>query len=378
MTQTKQQATNAELFAKWLEENKPHIAMKDKTEYRNKTTAITFICAEHGEYIAQPRTVKEAKYGCRLCYVQSWQLPFEDFVKRAKEIHGDKYQYGASSWNGASKKTKIFCKACNEFFEQCGSDHLRGHGCPICKYQFQQLPFEDFVKSAMLTHGCKYEYDKSSWRGASNKTKIFCKACNDSFEQTGHSHLAGSGCPICYNKSHQLPFEDFIKSAMSTHGCKYEYDKSSWNGSTNKTKIFCRTCQKSFEQAGSGHLAGDGCPVCNAGGGADNEKNFTLNPELANGSCKLYYIKINGSYKIGITKKTLAQRYSGQKFETLLVRETTRLFAWRAEQLILSEFSEHKQKGDIGRGSTECFATDISTLENFHEIFNHDFTDPIK
>ena len=377
MTQTKQQAKNAELFAKWLEENKPHIKIKDKTEYRNVTTAITFICEQHGEYLAQPQVVKRAKHGCRSCGDLSKKTSFDNFVKRAKEIHGDKYQYGASSWNGSSKKTKIFCKACNEFFEQCGSEHLKGYGCPRCGNKAKQLFFEDFVKSALSIHGDKYEYDENTWHGSNKKTKIFCKACNCSFEQTGSSHLTGRGCPICCNKSKQFPFEDFVKSAMLTHGCKYEYDKSSWRGSSHKTKIFCITCQKSFEQPGWSHLAGNGCPVCNVGG-LDNEKNFARNPELANEPCKLYYIKINGSYKIGITKKTLAQRYSGQKFETLLVRETTRLFAWRAEQLILSEFSEHKQKGDIGRGSTECFATDISTLENFHEIFNHDFTDPIK
>ena len=250
MTQTKQQAKNAELFAKWLEENKPHIAMKDKTEYRNKTTAITFICAEHGEYIAQPYTVKRAKLGCK----------------------------------------------------------------------------------------------------------------------------------FCSDKSHQLPFEDFVKSALSIHGDKYEYDENSWNGVRNKTKILCKDCNDYFEQRGDQHLAGSGCRACNAGGGgADNEKNFARNPDLAHETCKLYYSKINGLYTIGITKKTLAQRYRGKQFEILFVRETTRLFAWRAEQMVLFEFEEYKQRGEIsGGGSTECFATDISTLENFHEIFNHDFLEPIQ
>lgn len=247
MTQNKTQAKNAELFAKWLEENLQHIGMKDKTEYRDTRTPISFICAEHGEYIAQPQVVKRARHGCRLCYDKSRQLPFEDFLKSAISIHGDKYEYDENSWNGSSGKTKIFCKQCGDYFEQMGSHHLVGHGCPVCNLI-----------------------------------------------------------------------------------------------------------------------------------GLDSEKNFTLDPELANGSCKLYYIKINDSYKIGITKQSLAQRYTGQQFETLLVRETTRLFAWRAEQMILSEFAEYRQKGDISGGSTECFIIDISTLENFYEVFNHDFTEPIQ
>lgn len=312
MKQNKKQVKNAELFAKWLEENLPHITMKNKEEYRNNATAISFICEEHGEYIAQPQTVKQAKYGCRLCYDKSQQLSFAEFVKSAISIHGDKYEYDAKTWNGSI-----------------------------------------------------------------NKTTIFCRTCNDSFEQTGSNHLKGQGCPRCYHKSKQLPFEDFVKMAISIHGNKYEYDKSAWRGSSNKTKIFCKQCNDYFEQIGTNHLAGHGCPVCNLVG-FDSEKNFARNPELADERCKLYYIKINGSYKIGITKQNLSQRYCGQEFETLFTRETTRLFAWRSEQMILSEFSEYKQKGDIGDGSTECFATDISTLENFHEIFNHDFLESIQ
>lgn len=313
MTQTKTQAKNAEGLAEWLEENLPHISIKDKAEYKNNTTAITFICAEHGEYIAQPQAVKRAKNGCRLCYNKARQMSFEEFVKKAISIHREKYKYNENTWNGSHSKTTIFCKDCNNYFHQ-----------------------------------------------------------------TGNHHLKGSGCPVCANKSKQLSFEEFVKSAMIIHGDEYEYDETTWNGTSNKTKIFCKVCNAYFEQRGDGHLTGNGCPKCNTGRGTDNENSFARNPELANEPCKLYYIKINDSYKIGITKNTLAHRYGSQQFETLLIRETTRLFAWRAEQMILFEFEEFKQRGDIKDGSTECFATDISTLENFHEMFHHDFTEPIQ
>lgn len=309
MKQTKRQSKNAEEFIKWLEENKPHIRMKDKTEYKNLTTAISFICEEHGEYIAQPITIKQIKHGCKLCGVK------------------------------ASVNARILC-------------------------------FEDFIKQSHIIHGKnRYIYDDSCWNGSQQKTKITCTVCNNVFLQTGTSHLTGRGCPMCANKNQQLPFDDFVKKAIEIHGDKYEYSETTWKGSSNKTQIFCKNCNDFFEQLGTNHLRGKGCPVCNTGG-FDSEKNFARNPDIASEPCKLYYIKINDSYKIGITKQTLSQRYAGQRFETLLVRETTRLFAWRSEQMILSEFSEYRQRGNIGEGSTECFSTDISTLENFHEIFN--------
>ena len=61
-------------------------------------------------------------------------------------------------------------------------------------------------------------------------------------------------------------------------------------------------------------------------------------------------------YKIGITKKTLVHRYRAQQFETLLVRETTRLFAWRAEQAILLKFEKYRQNGDIGMAPPNVLA----------------------
>lgn len=316
MKQSKRHSENADLFEIFLKETKPHITMKDKTQYRSLRTAIVFVCEKHGEYIAKPSTIKETKHGCKFC----------------------------GSEAAAIAKT---------------------------------MRFEDFVKQSHIIHGeNRYIYDESSWRGSKQKTKITCTVCNTVFLQTGNSHLSGSGCMQCANEAHRFLFSDFIKQAKITHGDRYIYEETTWRGTSKKTRIFCKTCEKYFEQTGSAHLKGRGCATCNSGG-FDNENNFARNLAWASSPCKLYYIKINGMYKIGITKSTLAYRYSPQQFETLLVRETTRLFAWRAEQMILSKFAKYKQNGDIGGGSTECFGIDISELDNFYAIFNSDLTQPL-
>ena len=208
------------------------------------------------------------------------------------------------------------------------------------------------------------------------KPRLYVLSAISFFLQTGTNHLSGKGCIQCANKTKQLHFSDFIKQAKKIHGDRYIYEEATWQGRGKKTRIFCKTCEKHFEQTGSGHLSGRGCATCNLHG-FDNETNFARNLTLASSPCKLYYIKINGLYKIGITKNTLAYRYSTQQFEILLVRETTRLFAWRAEQAILLKFEKYRQNGDIGNGSTECFGVDISELENFYTIFNSDLTQPL-
>lgn len=55
----------------------------------------------------------------------------EEFIQRAKAVHGDKYDYSKVKY--VNNKTKV-CIICPEHghYEQVPSSHLRGHGCPIC------------------------------------------------------------------------------------------------------------------------------------------------------------------------------------------------------------------------------------------------------
>lgn len=55
----------------------------------------------------------------------------EEFIAKAKKIHGDKYDYSLVEYNGSTKKVTIVCKFHGEF-SQTPNIHLGGHGCPRC------------------------------------------------------------------------------------------------------------------------------------------------------------------------------------------------------------------------------------------------------
>lgn len=59
------------------------------------------------------------------------KLTTEDFIKRAREIHGDKYDYSKVEYVNNHTKVCVICPKHGEFW-QVPSSHLRGHGCPIC------------------------------------------------------------------------------------------------------------------------------------------------------------------------------------------------------------------------------------------------------
>ena len=121
------------------------------------------------------------------------------FEKKAKAIHGDKYDYSEVEYIKSSIKVKIKCKKCQTEFWQTPNNHLNGQGCPKCKlYKLkynQQKTFDDFVADAIKIHGDIYKYIKNTYDGAKHKMKILCKKCNKYFYQTPDKHLIGHGCP---------------------------------------------------------------------------------------------------------------------------------------------------------------------------------------
>lgn len=56
----------------------------------------------------------------------------EEFVRRAREVHGDKYDYSESVYVNHDTKILIRCNACGKVFPQSPASHLQGSGCPEC------------------------------------------------------------------------------------------------------------------------------------------------------------------------------------------------------------------------------------------------------
>ena len=68
--------------------------------------------------------------GCFECY-GSKKLTTEEFIKRAREVHGDKYDYSLVVYTHSHKKVTIICPIHGPF-EQSAANHLRGRGCAKC------------------------------------------------------------------------------------------------------------------------------------------------------------------------------------------------------------------------------------------------------
>ena len=195
------------------------------------------------------------------------KLTTEEFIAKAKAVHGDRYDYSKVKYVDSKAKICIICKEHGEFWQQ-PSNHLRGIRCPQCGFEVRRakrtLPAEDFFISAKTIHGDKYDYSKVKYVNKRTKVCIVCPEHGD-FWQSPQKHLAGQGCEKCFRESlhkrYALGKERFIEKANAVHKGLYDYSDIEYVNSKSYVKIIC-PLHGPFMQIPSSHLKGHGCPKC--------------------------------------------------------------------------------------------------------------------
>lgn len=102
-----------------------------QVEYKNNKTPVAIVCPIHGVFWQRPDKHLQGQ-GCPFCS-KTRKYSTEDFIARSRAVHGDKYDYSKSVYKNANSKIKIICPEHGEF-EQLAGNHLKGKGCPKCKY----------------------------------------------------------------------------------------------------------------------------------------------------------------------------------------------------------------------------------------------------
>ncbi len=127
------------------------------------------------------------------------RLTTEEFISRARRVHGNKYDYALVEYSGTFTPVKIICREHGEF-EQKPTKHLSGHGCKTCGTlagaNARRSNTEQFIAKAKRVHGDKYDYSLVSYERHALPVKIVCPAHGE-FEQKPHHHLSGNGCRKC-------------------------------------------------------------------------------------------------------------------------------------------------------------------------------------
>lgn len=232
-----------------------------KVIYVNAQTKVCIICPIHGEFWQKPHDHLRSKYGCPLCSQEALRSTTEEFIRRAREVHGDRYDYSLVVYVNKDTKVKIICKE-HGIFEQTPHNHLNGSHCPICARRFTMTK-EEYVTEVSKKHNHFYTYDDMVYKGMNEKIEITCPI-HGNFWQKAINHWSGQGCPECgkikvglkSRKTKESIFKDFYEK----HGTFYDYSKSVYVDLNTKMLITC-PIHGDFWQRPSIHKT-CGCPKC--------------------------------------------------------------------------------------------------------------------
>lgn len=227
-----------------------------QVEYTNAKTAVKIICPAHGEFKQKPY-IHLSGSGCPKCYADTIVNTTDKFIKKAKQIHGNTYNYAQSRYVDESTKIAIICPK-HGIFRQSKKHHLGGAGCPECA-KLSCLETE-FTTKAKIVHGDKYDYSQVKYLGSFEKVTIVCPK-HGAFEQLPSNHLKGGGCGKCATDSNRLTTQEFIEKSNLVHDNKYVYSSSIYTCSHDKISIICPK-HGPFQQKANNHLQGQGCPKC--------------------------------------------------------------------------------------------------------------------
>jgi hypothetical protein len=130
----------------------------EKKGYRDK---VCIIChekdengVEHGEFW-QPLNAHLQGHGCPKCAGVQKETT-DTFIRRAKEIHSDKYDYSKINYVNNRTKVCIICPIHGEFWQTPVSHLHQKQGCPKCK----QSKLENEIEQLLIENSISFERQK--------------------------------------------------------------------------------------------------------------------------------------------------------------------------------------------------------------------------
>lgn len=145
-----------EIFIKESEELHNFNYNYSKVTYNKAVEKVIIGCPVHGEFSQTPSKHLQGK-GCAKCskgrHDEKRTYTTKEFIKLAKEVHGDKYSYENVDYINSRSKVEITCST-HKKFTQNPSVHLLGRGCFKCSRE-------------------KGSWSHTQWQKAGEKSKHF-------------------------------------------------------------------------------------------------------------------------------------------------------------------------------------------------------------
>jgi hypothetical protein len=253
----------------------------EKSVFTGRSKRIIVTCPAHGDF--EPLAFRHLEGRVCIKCAGKVKATKEEFIEKARAIHGDRYDYSKVAYKNNSTNVEIVCPEHGSFFSKPINHYVNKSGCPKCS-GVARVTAGEFLASARSIHGDRYDYSKVVFSTNEKQVTIVCTKHGEFF-QTPYSHTAGHGCPKCaIERNASKSRHDivrFIDSANSFHNFKFDYSKSVYINSTSPIEIICPE-HGSFFQIPNDHITRYGCVYC-AGLAPITKEEFLKRSSIAHG-----------------------------------------------------------------------------------------------
>lgn len=228
------------------------------------------------------------------------KITTEIFIREAREIHGDRYDYSLAEYVASKAEVTIICLV-HGAFRQLPGNHLRGRGCKACSMgalgASLRLSQEAFIERAASRWGGTLDFSKSVYETNETPVTVTCPAHGD-FSIRPRVLLAEITKKACHkcakeeqarssSKTKTKAFGDFVLEARKIFGGLYEYSEEGYKNCASPIIVTCPV-HGPFKTTPNNHLIGHGCKKCATDKSKLPLEEFLKRAEEAHGSSLTY------------------------------------------------------------------------------------------
>ena len=224
-------------------------------DYTNLETKVIIKCDKGHIFTQRPEGHLKSK-SCPKCGGHG-QYSQDDFLFKARQVHGDKYDLSKVEYINHKIPVTIICPIHKNFFIS-PFVFLRGSGCKQCSIYSQTKSQEQFVAEAHRIHNNLYDLSKVVYKNSHTNVIVTCTKHGD-FCIKPNKLLIGQGCSQC---SERYTTKEYIKAVEDKHGKMFDYSLVEYQGSKNFITIICFNGHLFKRKAGLHLLNCSGCKEC--------------------------------------------------------------------------------------------------------------------
>lgn len=183
---------------------------------------IEIICKKHGPFYQRAASHLQGS-GCKKCGIERRadirRGSTSRFLKRAREVHGDRYNYKFVEYTGCQDKVKVVCDK-HGVFLITPNDHIRGKGCKKCANAKHSISVEQYKKrlsESCNSLGVQYSIVDETYVAQRHPVDVTCPEHGLFTVSSARLLLGRVSCPKCTTTTGQQK----IISWLDKHGIEY-------------------------------------------------------------------------------------------------------------------------------------------------------------